>query len=254
MQTQPAYPPVMTSNATSIHEAIQTGLREISQPTKYILWAAFIFPIVLILLGSTLWALLIFPSGAMISVIYTMWARPRWRIRAYETVGDIHQLQRSAELAGLLRLRSHESTTGLMSHSQRKKLLSLLERFSEDEHFVDDPAFPNETHLIPRSVARQSANKPLLTLNDEGIHVASEGFFEWQVISDERIARVSYTRQLFLPAFRISAGSTALFRFEFPTGRIELPLASLRTKIWELDLLLYIYRGRFNSKNLYKIN
>jgi len=239
----------MTNNSTSIQEAVRTGLREISQPSKYILWAAFICPIVLILLGSTLWVLLIFPFGAIISAIYTMWAKTRLRIWAYENVGDIHQLQRSAELAGLLRLRSHESTSGLMSHSQRKKLLSLLERFSEEESFVDDPAFPNETHLFARSAVSPAANRPLLTLNDTGIHVESEGFFEWDSISDERIVRVSYTRQLFLPAFRISAGSTALFRFEFPSGRIEIPLPSIRTTIWELDLLLYIYRGRFNQRN-----
>src|SRR5690606_12625712 len=154
----------------------------------------------------------------------------------YETVGDIHQLQRSAELAGLLKLRSHERISGIMSYSQRRRLIALQERFAEDDTFVDDFSMPDETHLYQRSVSNPSAaDEPIVTLNDSGIDVQSEGFFGWDQIQDERIARVSYTKRIFLPGMRIPAGSSALFRFEFPSGRIEIPLASLNVTIWELD-------------------
>jgi hypothetical protein len=238
----------MSEHFKSIQEAIRAGLREIPTPSRYILLAGLALPVLLLLLGASLWALLLFPVAAVLSSLYPSWARSGWRIRAYEAAGDIHQLQRSAELAGLLRLNSHESTGGLMSHSQKRKLQALLERFAEDQVFADDFSVPEETHIYARSLTSPSeSDEPILTLNEAGINVHSEGFFEWGQIQDERIARVTYSRRTFLPGMDISAGSTALFRFEFPSGRIEIPVASMDITTWELDLLLYIYRGRNTS-------
>jgi hypothetical protein len=239
---------LISEELKSIREAIQNGLQEIAKPSRYILLAGLALPVLLLLLGASLWTLLLFPAAAVVSSIYTSGARAGWRITAYETVGDIHQLQRSAELAGLLRLNTHESTGGLMSHSQKRKLQALLERFAEDQVFRDDFSIPEETQIYALSLTSPSeTEEPILTLNETGIKVHSEGFFEWGQIQDERIARVTHSRRTFLPGMDISAGSTALFRFEFTSGRIEIPVASMDITIWELDLLLYIYRGRNTS-------
>ena len=171
-----------------------------------------------------------------------MYATPKWKIRAYSSVTDIHQFQRSAELAGLLLRGSHERTSGIVSSSQKEILKTLQKKFLEEPVFTDDPSIPGET-AIPEKSFFEVVSEPMIVLNDSGLQLRSVGYFDWSQIDNEHIAKISLTRSN-------GKGDTDVafknfFVFNSPTQHFEIPLSSLKITAWQLDLLLYIYRGRF---------
>ena len=85
-------------------------------------------------------------------------------------------------------------------------------------------------------------------LNDEGITSGSGEFVPWSDVQNERIAFVSSSRTSPRTGGEVSAGGKAFFRFECSLGRMEYPMSSLDIEPWKLDLLLYIYRGRYEAK------
>jgi hypothetical protein len=185
------------------------------------------------------WYLLLIPGGILLSSLYNAWATARWRIWAYAYVADIHQLQRTAELAGLLTPQSHENSSWLIS-GRRKETLRLLQRkFVEEQVFADDSSVPDETIVYARS------GVPLIVLNRDGIKLQDASFMSWAQVYDDRIATVSYSRTGYCTGTGVSAGSEKLFRFECNGQRFELAFSSLAIDPWQLDLLLYIYKGRF---------
>lgn len=231
----------MNTNSITIREAVDRGLKTIALPSKIILILSTALCVLLLILSFSWWDFLLLPIGILLSVLHTAWTTPRWKIWAYEHVEDIHQLQRSAELAGLLMIQSHESTGGLIGRNQKNKLRALQSRFLKEPVFVDDPSIPNKTPV-------PGPNRPLIILKDSGIQVQPGVFFEWDKIYDERVVKVSYSRTNYSTGADTSAGSKDFFRFECPAQRFEMPLSALNTTAWELDLLLYIYRGRFMLK------
>jgi hypothetical protein len=193
--------------------------------------------------NSSWWNILFFPAGLTVSFIYASWAIPRWKIWAYAEVGDVCQLERSAELADMLARQSYQDTGGFMSGSQRAYLNELLKRFDEEPVFADDPTIPAET-----SFYSTSGYAPPFTLKETGIEISGEGFFNWSEIEDERVAPVGFmTNGANTGAPTRGGGTVDYFRFEYPKGRFDVPVSSLNISAWELDLLLYIYRGRFST-------
>jgi hypothetical protein len=146
-------------------------------------------------------------------------------------------------MAELLPYRSHERITGIMGLQQRHRLQELMQRFNEQYDFIDDPTIPEETNIYPTKAANTN---PIMTLNAVGIWTSNDGFFAWGQITNERIATITYVRKTF-GGGRRGAGSNKVFRFDFSDGNFEIFLSNLYIEPWELDLLMYIYRGRFAS-------
>lgn len=231
----------------TVHEAIDKGEKIIALPSKIIFISATVLCVLLLMFDFSWLDFLLLPLGILLSFFYTLYVTPRWRIWAYERVADIHQLQRSAELAGLLMRQSHEKAGGFMSRNQWQKLKVLQTRFLEEPVFIDDSSIPDETPVYAKTFFRVS-KVPSIVLNNSGIQVQTEGTFEWNQIEDERIAKVSYSRRSVITETNISAGSKDFFRFKCPPERFEIPLSTLNITAWKLDLLCYIYRGRFTLK------
>lgn len=228
----------MYTGTITIRKAIHRGLKVIALPSKVIVISSMGLFVLLLFLSFSWWVILILPAGPVISIIYTLCVTPRWRIWAYESVSDIHQFQRSAELAGLLMKQSHDKAGGIIVPNQRRRLKTAQARFSEEVHFTDDPSIADETLFYPKS-----ANGQVLVLSNTGIKVGGD-LLEWAQIKDERIVQVSFSRMSPRTGADIPAGTKDFFRFEHLEKRFELPLSSLDIEAWELDLLLYIYRGR----------
>lgn len=236
----------MSGDSVSIREAIQYGLKSVSMPQKVINISFLVLGGLLFLLNSSWWNILFFPAGLTISFIYANWAIPRWKIWAYEQVSDIGQLERSAELANILAKQSYRDTSGFMSSSQRAELTKLLERFDEEPVFVNDPGVPAETSLFFSTVLNNAAS---IVLKETGIEISEEGLFKWSEIEDEHVATVGFMAKGWGGGTPTSGGmKVGYFRFDYPNGRFDMPLSSLNISAWELDLLLYTYRGRFSAK------
>jgi len=237
----------MSIRLVTVREAIERGLKETGRPAKTIIVTSIAVCILLLAFNLSWWALLLIPAGLLSAFIYSTRATTRWRIRAYEQVADIHQLQRSAELSGLLMRQSHDRIGAFVSERQRNTLIALLQRFSGDHIFIDDPSIPHETPVYRTGLlARQQ--QPLLVISEAGIEVCAEGLYKWEQVINERIAQITYHRMSARTGADVPAGADNFFRFENPLGRFEIPLSSISISAWELDLLLYIYRGRFDLK------
>ncbi len=235
----------MSSATVTIKEAIRIGEKLIMRPARIIHIASWVLLIVLLLLGFSWWNLLLIPGGAVLSLIYTTWVTHRWRKWAYKKVVDVHQFQRSAELAGLLMRKSTTRAGWFQSNEQKRRTMELLNRFAEESEFSDDTSVPDDTTLFVETFYPETGDR--IILNSDGISVPPEGFYEWNVVENERVARVSFKRMHPGTGLYNSAGWGNFFRFECPKGRFDMPLLSLNMPAWELDLLLYIYRGRYNQ-------
>lgn len=210
-----------------------------------ILVSSIVLASIIYIFCSGLYALLVFVCGVLAMVAYGEKKRIEWRLWAYDRVADIHQLQRSAELASVLKLRSYNNI-GFANAQQAKSLKSLITRFDEEQVFEDDTSVAQETAVLSSSMF--SSSQMLFTLSADGITSAEGEFVPWSDVQSERIAFVSYSRTSPRTGGEISGGGKAFFRFECGLGRIEYPMSSLNIEPWKLDLLLYIYRGRYEAK------
>ncbi|MBS1773789.1 MAG: hypothetical protein JST82_13095 [Bacteroidetes bacterium] len=238
----------MNEGAVSVQQAIRKGSRAVSLPLWLGLPISVCLCIVLMKLDFSFRYLWLIPIGMVLSLIFSSWAGARWRLWAYEHVADIHQLQRSAELAGLLRMQSYNKLSIFLSGKQRARLKELEQRFNEPAVFYDDPHIPAET--IIKVSGRMTANgRSQFILNDKGITYQPDGLVPWNNIYNDRIAIIGYKSRSYRTAGETSGGYGVLFRFETNNERNEIPLASLNIDIWVLDLLLYTYRGRYNKQH-----
>lgn len=250
----------MYKGTVTIQQAILKWKARGYLPMVLILLSAIVLASILYIFSSGVYALLVFVGGVFWMVRYGERRRTEWRLWAYDRVTDIHQLQRSAELAMVLKLRSHDKI-GVANAQQKERLISLIARFDEEQVFEDDASVPQETMVRPSSIFSDS--QMLFKLNDEGITSGSGEFVPWSDVQHERIAFVSFSRTnphtggeipagsmavFRLTGREISTGGKGFFRFECSLGRMEYPISSLNIEAWKLDLLLYIYRGRYEVK------
>lgn len=136
---------------------------------------------------------------------------------------------------------SYNKAGGIMSVSRRRRLKTAQMRFAGESSFADDDSIASETIFYPDGRYGQ-----ILVLSNTGIKLGGD-LFEWAQIKDERIAQVSFSRMNPRTGTDVSAGTKHFFRFDYLGKQFELPLSSINIQPWELDLLLYIYRGRSES-------
>src|SRR5687768_10911103 len=125
----------MPSDKITVREAVSYGIIQVNRPYKIIMITTGILGAVLILFGFPRWTFILIPLGLLLPFIYGPWSATKWQIWAYEHVRDIHQLQRSAELAGVLDRGSHERVSWIATVQQKEKLVALQRRFLDDYSF-----------------------------------------------------------------------------------------------------------------------
>lgn len=233
----------MSIHSVSVKEAIVRGLKIIALPAKVIMIFTPIVFLFSLILNFSPWDVLWFPAGVLLSLSYTTWATTRWRIWAYQHVADIHQLQRSAELAGLLMRQSYDQINRFASTAQSKTLEHLIARFSDEPAFVDDLSIPSET-LVYSKKFWNTLHKPFMILNKTGIQLQSEEIFKWDRLHDVHIGKVSYGNSMAVKGVERGGFSKDYLRFEYDGRRFEIPLSSVDISAWLLDLLLYVYHSR----------
>lgn len=239
---------ISDSTSVTITQAINCGLKKITTPSNIILYSATVLCILVLIWDFSWRDLLAIPLGLLVSYLYSMYATPKWKIWAYSSVTDIHQFQRSAELAGLLLKGSHESTSGVMNSRQMEILKNLQKKFLEEPVFADDPSIPGET-AIPEKSFFGVQSGPMIVLNGSGLQLRSTGYFDWGQIEDEHIAKISQYRS-YGKADTNNIGYKVFFVFNSPAEHFEIPLSSLKITAWQLDLLLYVYRGRYMQNQI----
>ena len=203
----------------------------------------------MILCWVSAWFILIgLVAGILGSSIYALWITPKWRIWAYSGVEDIHQFQRSAELESLLPKNSFGLPYGIMNNYQLETLQRLMERFEAPTRFVDDPSVPEISNIYPGGLVFASDQDiPQLTITYFGITTPAHGFYGWQDMRDAKVAVKSGHRHLNRVPMATDRVEIIFLTFFCPDGFIEIPLAGLNTSIAQLDLLLYVHRGRYEQ-------
>jgi len=237
----------MSNSSVSVKDAINNGLAKAKRPLYMIPIPFTAGSIALVFLGYSLSYLLLIPISIAVSVIYSARVTCKWRIWAYKQVNDIHQLQRSAEFAGLLNYQSFNQPSRLMNRSEKEELQELLKRFEDDACFIDDKTIPPETAIIRKAPAYTSQH-PQITLSDTGIIFFPGVLIDWDHIYNDRIASVNYQYANRSGNYENSS-SKKLFRFNAIDNYYEIPTDTLSVDEWILDLLLYTYRGRYNAQH-----
>lgn len=222
----------MPTPSVTVQQAMERGTKVIERPSIIIMAAGPVLCVALLITYFSWWDFTLLPLGLLCSFLYTQVATPGWRLWAYQNVNDIHQFQRCAEIAGLLAPQSWQDVA------------SAQERFSADAAFVDDASIPSET-VIYCKMFNMPSRKPGMTISEKGIDIQSDRFFPWVDIENERVASVGYHRTDRVTGVDRPSGSEQFFRFEYPDGRIEVPMSSISISAWKLDLLLYTYRCRY---------
>lgn len=231
----------MSDPSPTIHEAVSYGIKIISRPTKAVLISGLVFAIILPLLGFSLLCLLLLPISILLSILYSSRAAAKWKLWAYKNVSDIHQLQRSAELAGVLMKHSYNKLGFVVNQWEKIELRKLQEKFDEDVAYTDDPDIPEKENIYSRS-----SRDITFIINNTGIYVTeTDTLCEWDKISDERIATLTYNRATAGMGGTVKGGSDEVFRFEYGTTRYEFYMRTLAIPTWKLDLLIYTYQNRY---------
>ncbi len=236
----------------SVEQALEAAERQITRPCYGIMIASTVVGFIAPFLGAH-W--LFVPSslvaGVTISITYSRWITPRWRIWAYSGVRDIHQLQRSAELAAILPKQSYMDEYGIMDYEQLVQLRILQQRFTEENDlFQDDASVPPVTEIYEDHLFNVGRDKTAIIIIDkEGITTADYGFFEWSAVCNEQVVFKSFSSDCYGHRHSgTSGGKVAYLTFYVTDEYIAYPLTVLDIKPEQLDLLLYIYRGRYNQK------
>jgi len=237
----------------SIEEALRAAKQTITNPGRYIMVVGNIFSLMLPLCGLTWWIL---PIGVFLSSFFAItqarWVTPKWRNWAYAGVADIHQLQRSAELEALLPKHSYLNTYGIMENSQKAVLKSLQERFLEDADFMDDPTIAEVSNVYSGALFPfASEGKPSLIIDCKGIYSSEFEFFAWENIREEAIVIKSFKHSQQGAFGVVGNGNSrrrAFLTFYIDDEYIAIPLHQMKEDTTQIDLLLYIHRGRYEQR------
>ncbi len=237
----------MHKGTVTIQQAIRRGETVLATPAMLIVALSIPLAIYLFAKGSVLLTFLAIPIAIVFVFLYSAFATPHWRIWAYSHVVDIHQLQRSAEISGLLKLNTATKTGGIMGAKALYQLGVLMQRFDEEQVFVDDPSVPSRTD-VSRATFFKSSHEVLFTLCDDGIEDMDGKLLPWDKIWNARIAMTGSKSYIYGFQPESTGFGPDHFRFETEYGNTDYLISSLDTEPWKLDLLLYIYRGRYEAK------
>lgn len=237
----------MHKGTVTIQQAIRRGETVLATPAMLIVALSIPLAIYLFAKGSVLLTFLTIPIAIVFVFLYSALATPHWRIWAYRNVADIHQLQRSAEISGLLQRNTANATGGIMGTKALYQLGELLQRFDEEHVFVDDPSIPSRTD-VSRATFFKSSHEVLFTLCDDGIEDMDGKLLPWDKIWNARVAMTGTKRYVYGFQPESSGYGPDHFRFETEYGNTDYLISSLNIEAWKLDLLLYIYRGRYEAK------
>lgn len=237
----------MHKGTVTIQQAIRRGQLLLATPAMLIVVLSVLFGIYLFLGNHVLGSFLAIPLGVLFVFIFSALATPHWRVWAYTHVADIHQLQRSAEICGLLKRNSAKTLGGIVGASTLSKLSSQIQRFDEEQVFIDDVSIPSKTQ-VHRATFFKSASEELFTLCDDGIEDMDGKLLTWDKIWNARVAMTGTRRYIYGFQPESTGYGPDHFRFETAYGNTDYLISSLNIEAWKLDLLLYIYRGRYEAK------
>lgn len=236
MQLKPDYNRLPEQGSISINNALRAGRKTIFRSGQIILIACIVIGVILPFVGCSLWYLIIGAvSGIVLSWLHASWATPRWRTWAYAGVADIHQLQRSAELEGLLPRNSFDRPASFLQDGVPTQL---QQRFMEQVPFADDPDIGAEVNVYESALFPSPNRRVQFRLSAAGIKLDEYELYSWNQIWDEMVVFKSF-------GGRGSTGShKPFFTFYCSGGYMAIPLLDYTITPGQLDLLLYIYRGR----------
>ncbi len=237
----------MPNRTVTIQQAIRRGEFFLATPAMLLVVLSMCWGLYLFFNNHVLGSFLAIPLGVFFVWIYSALATPHWRVWAYTHVEDIHQLQRSAEISGLLKRNTSHTFIGIMGAGMLRRLSLQMPRFEEEQVFVDDVSIPSKTRVC-RATFFKSAHEELFTLCDDGIEDIDGKLLSWDEIWNDRVVMTGTRRYIYGFQPESSGVGPDHFRFETVYGNTDYLISSLNIEPWKLDLLLYIYRGRYEAK------
>lgn len=273
------------ASEVSVKKALQRGYLLIGYPVLAMVLLSSGFFLPLLYKGSSHTVggtFLKFLISLVIIWLYWCIAAVKWRIWAFTKVRNVHELKRKSLESNLLFPKeSFFSKIQWISSSDKQKLKELEVKFKQEDLFIDQKDIPSETiicsskakyvsvlvfllgatfwgliltfhgHLVVGIIMTLSAgffswlkyqeivgNKPKIILNEKGIKTVYTQFVQWSEIHKEKVVCEG-------------TGNHILYflEYHYPGGKEKIKINDLAIDARKLEHLLYIYRGRSNSKN-----
>jgi len=134
----------------TVNQALALGRRMITYPCIFLILC---LPLTIIFLAPGSYPILLSPMIFLLSLaiaaLYRAYAVPKWRIRAFSSVRNVHQLQRRAEFAMLIPgdLNPGLKRFEIWSADQKQLWAELQLRFNQADEFKDQPEIPAESKV-----------------------------------------------------------------------------------------------------------
>ncbi len=273
----------------TVKQAIKKGEMLMIYPSMLIFLISILLPLAVFKIFNTDWVLpvCIFVSSLFSSILYWAYIVTKWRLWAFENVRNVHELKERAIKAHLINSdNSFFTKMEIRSKEEKRKWRSLLDKFNEDDVFIDDPNVPPETKIYfskPTNYFQMFIGIFLIAggsfivfsrFNDinvnffvgiamtiTGIYMAYKNYKEATnnepqiIISDQGIETAStqfykweHIKNEDSKVVGSGKSSQRIFTYDHPEGNEYLNIDDIATNIGELYDLLKLYRGRYNKR------
>ncbi|MCR8561882.1 hypothetical protein KXD93_29775 [Mucilaginibacter sp. BJC16-A38] len=269
----------------TVDEALARGKKTINYPIAAIqlltVIASFFLMVYLELPG---WTIAVgFLTGFIITWVYWSFMITRWRIWAFENVRNVHELKQRAIKEKLIwKDGSIFEKTEIRTTADKEKLNLIQLKFNVKDVFADDYSIPVETRVyyskkksLPEMILLSGClglgiyfiiatetkiggavlclaaltflyidyriytnKKPQIMLNDKGIQTSSTSFYSWNRLANEEVKWESTGKN-----------SNYYLTYDYPGGSERLLIDNLDTNKNDLEKLMRVYRGRWESKH-----
>jgi len=268
----------------TVDEALRKGHRMVNYPVIAILVGMPTASMVLSVQGLLPFGSIAvaFVLGVGLGWLYWSVMITKWRLWAFENVRNVHELRKRAIRENLIWPDGHIlNKIEIRSREDQMKWESLHHKFEREDLFHDDPTVPAETaiyyskainyfqmgialiifttglHLLwdknyiwgaivtvigafasYREYREATNTEPQIILNSRGIQTAKTPFYAWGDISNEEVI-----------SERRGRNTSHYLIYDYPGGRKKLEIDDYTIDQQTLNHLLFVYRGRSQSKN-----
>jgi len=135
----------------SVDDALHKGIRNIVYPRASLLVLSIASPIFLraadlIPQSYIFWGI---PLGLLVTWLYWAVASTKWKVWAYDSVRNVHELQKRAIKEGIITEEgSFWDSISIKSADDKQKLYELQSKFEVPDVFIDDLQVPGETQIF----------------------------------------------------------------------------------------------------------
>ena len=269
----------------SVDDALSRGRRMINIPVPFIMFIPpVLFLLAVIFYDFSGWTILISAlAGFVLAWLFWSFMITRWRLWAFDNVRNVHELRARAIKEKLIWPDGKFfEKTEIRTSKDKEKWLSLQEKFSRADIFIDDLTVPNATDIYYSKSKTTGAVITILACIGGCVYllIATDKyligiggcilfviyfFIELKKVKNKNVQVVLsndgiQTENVAFNSWSDIKGEDVIaertgktvshyFIYDYPNGTVKVDIADYDTNKRRLEKLLRVYRGRSENKS-----